>query len=414
MILSYFPTPFLAVKSFYLLLLVLLGLGSTLQAAPRRDFATQYRLDRRIIIDTRREGDSVRFYLRFPSPTLIRRGFPLHVALWADYDAKRTLWQDTVRGFARRLQRDNEGALLDFCLPAQRLRAGQVLSLAAGPADEAASGEAGWLRLTPEHLSRSFILTDSVGQPLLRHYVRAAEPFMIDSYGADLNVQAYRYPLSSLAAAPPMAGPGALPAQPRKLSALDSVRYRAGSLLRLRPGLYLLRVREGEPRSGLLVEENTFPALTSADELIAPLIYLTTSAERKKLFDAPEPKKAVDQFWLTVAGNNQTIARQLIRTYYGRVQEANQFFSAHKAGWLTDRGLLYLVLGPPESVYRQGGEERWVYRADQGMGGTFVFRAKPSTFAPDNYELVRRPEYEQLWYAAVEQWRKGQTARPGR
>ncbi|MBX0291046.1 GWxTD domain-containing protein [Hymenobacter sp. HSC-4F20] len=403
-------------KPFYLLLVVLLGLGSSLclQAAPRRDFATQYRPERRIIVDTRREGDSVRLYLRFPSRALIRRGFPLHVALWADYDAKRTIWQDTVWQFTRRLRQDGEGIRLDFCLPAQRLRAGQVLSLAAGPADEAASGEAAWLRLTPEHLSRSFILTDSVGQPLLRHYVRAGEPFMLDCYGADLNVHAYRYPLSSLAAAPPMTSPGAMPTQPRKLSVQDSVLYRAGSLLRFQPGLYLLRVREGEPRSGLLVEENTFPALTSADELIAPLIYLTTSVERKKLFDAPEPKKAVDQFWLTVAGNNQTIARQLIRTYYGRVQEANQFFSAHKAGWLSDRGLLYLVLGPPESVYRESGEERWVYRADQGRGGTFVFRAKPSTFAPDNYELVRRPEYEQLWYAAVEQWRKGRTARPGR
>ncbi|UOQ78329.1 GWxTD domain-containing protein [Hymenobacter sp. 5516J-16] len=403
-------------KPFYYLLFTLLSLGSSLPlaAAPRRDFAAQYRPDRRIVIDTRREGDSVRLYLRFPSAAQIRRGFPLHVALWADYDAKRVLWQDTVRHVARRLRREGETATLDFCLPLNRLRVGQVLSLATGPADEAASGEAAWLRLTPEHLSRSFILTDSVGQPLLRHYVRAGEPFMIDSYGPDLNVQAYRYPLSSLAAAPPMAGPGAQPAQPRKLSAQDSVRYRAGSLLRFQAGLYLLRVSEQEPRSGLLVEDNTFPALTSADELIAPLLYLTTSAERKKLFDAPDPKKAVDQFWLTVAGNNQTIARQLIRTYYGRVQEANQLFSAHKAGWLSDRGMLYLVLGPPETVYREAGEERWLYRADQGLGGTFVFRAKPSTFAPDNYELVRRPEYEQLWYAAVEQWRKGRTARPGR
>ncbi|WP_170172480.1 GWxTD domain-containing protein [Hymenobacter rigui] len=184
--------------------------------------------------------------------------------------------------------------------------------------------------------------------------------------------------------------------------------------MKLPAGLFLLRVGGSPVRSGLLVEDNQFPELTTADELIAPLIYLTTSQERQKLFDAPDPKKAVDQFWLTVAANSQPIARQLIRTYYGRVAEASQLFSAHKAGWLTDRGLLYLVLGPPESVYREAGIERWVYRADVERSGTFIFRAKPSTFAPDNYELVRRPEYEQLWYAAVEQWRKGRTARPGR
>ncbi|GAB3287562.1 hypothetical protein GCM10027348_02330 [Hymenobacter tenuis] len=399
-----------------MLLLLLLSLGTALglTAAPRRDFASQYRPGRRIMVDTRREGDSLRIYLRFPTRASIRRGFPLHVVAWLDYDAKRPLWQDTVRRFAQRLRPDGEAARIDFCLPLSRLRVGQVISMAAGPADEAASGDAAWFQLAPEHLSRPFVLTDSLGYPLLRRYVHVGEAFGVDSYGLDEPVRAYRYPLSSLAAAPPMSGPGALPPQPRTLSALDSAMFQAGSFLQLRSGLYLLRAGNASLRSGVLVEDNNFPELTSADELIAPLIYMTTSEERKKLFDAPDPKKAVDQFWLTVAADNQPIAKQLIRTYYGRVQEANELFSAHKAGWLTDRGLLYLVLGPPESVYREGNEERWIYRADQSMGGTFVFRAKPSTFALNNYELVRRPEYEQLWYAAVEQWRKGRTARPGR
>ena len=71
-------------------------------------------------------------------------------------------------------------------------------------------------------------------------------------------------------------------------------------------------------------------------------------------------------------------------------------------------------MGPPESVYRQAGQEQWVYRSDPERAGTYTFRAKPSTFAPEHYELVRRPEYERLWYAAVEQWRKGTTVRAGR
>ncbi|MFD2787465.1 GWxTD domain-containing protein [Hymenobacter rubripertinctus] len=394
-------------------LLLLLLTASTLYAAPRRDFATQYRPERRIAVDTRREGDSLRVYLRFPNRSLLRRGFPLHVVGWADFDARKPLWRDTVRQLARRLRSDGDAARVSFTLPLSRLRNGAVLSMAIGPAEEAASGDAAWLRLTPDYLTRNFILTDSVGQPLLRRYLQAREVFGVAAYGPDQELSAYRYPLSSLAAAPPMSGPGALGPQPRTLSAQDSARFRADQLLRLPAGLYLLRVGTG-PRAGLLVEENQFPALTTADELIAPLIYVTTSAERQKLFDAPEPKKAVDLFWLGVANNSQPAARLLIRTFYGRVAEASQLFSAHKAGWLTDRGMLYLVLGPPESVSRVGAEERWVYRGDAQRGGTFIFRAKPSTFAPNNYELVRRPEYESLWYAAVEQWRKGRTAPPGR
>ncbi|MBT9391835.1 GWxTD domain-containing protein [Hymenobacter sp. NST-14] len=398
---------------YILTLLLFLVLAAAAAAAPRRDFATQYRPERRIAVDTRREGDSLRVYLRFPNRGLLRRGFPLHVVGWADFDARKPLWQDTVRQLARRLRPDGDAARISFTLPLSQLRSGSVLSMAIGPAEEATSGDAAWLRLTPDYLNRNFILTDSVGQPLLRRYLQAREVFGVDAYGPNQELSAYRYPLSSLAAAPPMAGPGALGPQPRTLSAQDSARFRADQLLRLPAGLYLLRVGTG-PRTGLLVEENQFPELTTADELIAPLIYVTTSAERQKLFDAPEPKKAVDQFWLGVANNSQPAARLLIRTFYGRVAEASQLFSAHKAGWLTDRGMLYLVLGPPESVYRVGSEERWVYRRDPERSGTFIFRAKPSTFAPNNYELVRRPEYESLWYAAVEQWRKGRTAQPGR
>jgi GWxTD domain-containing protein len=193
---------------------------------------------------------------------------------------------------------------------------------------------------------------------------------------------------------------------------------RPGELLQFaEPGLYALRVggAGGIPvrTAAVLVAPNAYPALTTASELIEPLRYLTTSQERQGLTDAPDPKRAVDRFWLDKARGNQNLGKDLIRRYYGRVTAANRLFVAHKAGWLTDQGLLYVVLGPPPSVRRlYNGEERWFY-PEAGLGGgpvTFSFRPKPSTFAPNYYELVRRPEYELLWYAAVEQWRTPPTA----
>jgi GWxTD domain-containing protein len=177
----------------------------------------------------------------------------------------------------------------------------------------------------------------------------------------------------------------------------------------------LLTSGAGGPASSLLVEENNFPEVTTAPDLIQPLIYLTSSIERKNLYNAASPKKAIDQFWLDAANGQQATARQLIRTYYGRVSAANRLFSTYKAGWMTDRGMLYVVMGPPDVVYRTSTEERWLYRQPELGTSTYVFRAKPSTFAPEHYELVRRPEHEMLWYAAVEQWRKAPTiVRPGR
>ncbi|NVO31048.1 GWxTD domain-containing protein [Hymenobacter lapidiphilus] len=399
--------------SLLLLFLVLLAAGP-LQAAPRRDFANQYQPRRTVEVDTRREGDSLRVYLRFPNRIAQRRRVPLRVMGWIDFDARRPLWQDTVRGAARRLRPDGDVDRLSFALPISRLVSGHALSVAFGDAEDAMGGDAAWLRLTPENLNRSFIFIDSLSRPLMRRYVRAREVFGVDAYAPGQTLNAYRYPLSSLAAAPPMATSNTLGQQPRTLGLQDSARFNADQLLRLPAGLYLLRLGNRGPSQGLLVEENRFPQLTSADELIAPLIYVSTSEERQKLFDAPDPKKAVDYFWLGVASDDQDKARQLIRQFYGRVVVANTIFSAHKAGWLTDRGMLYQILGAPETVYRSGNEERWVYRGYQSLNTIFVFRAKPSIFAPDNYELVRRPEHEFLWYAAVELWRKGLIAQPGR
>ncbi|GAA4005998.1 hypothetical protein GCM10022408_17210 [Hymenobacter fastidiosus] len=395
---------------------LLLGRAELTAAGPRRDFAGLYNAQRRLQLDTRREADSLHFYLLFPDGSVLQRQYPLRVAAWSGYDARRPLWQDTVRHLSRRIRPVGAAAWVEFSLPAATLTPGQVLSLTCGPVDEADSGAGAWLTITPERLGRTFLLTDSVGDPLLRRAVRVGAQVRVDSYGPELPVLARLYSTAGFSAAlPPMTDLATQPAAPRTLGLVDSLFFRAGQELRLRrPGLYALRVGANLRPLPLLVEDNEFPELKTADDLIQPLIYLTTSAERKKLYNAPNPKQAVDAFWLAVANNNQTMARQLIRTYYGRVAEANQLFSAHKAGWRTDRGLLYIVLGPPEAVYRTATEERWVYR-DTGRGNaTYTFRPKPSTFAPEHYELVRRPEYELLWYAAVEQWRKGLTAPTGR
>ncbi|WP_197062848.1 hypothetical protein [Hymenobacter sp. APR13] len=165
-------------RFFIRLLLLCCGLLlAPLTQAQRRDFAGQYRPSRQLLADSRREGDSLRIYLLFSDANVLRQGQPLRVMAWASYDAKRPLWTDTVRHLARRIRPDGEAARLEFCLPLARLQAGTVLSIASGPAAEASSGDAAWLLLTPARLARPFVLTDSLGAPLLRAMVRANEPF---------------------------------------------------------------------------------------------------------------------------------------------------------------------------------------------------------------------------------------------
>ena len=394
--------------------------------APRPDYAGLYRDGPHLDLDTRREGDSLRFYLRLPAPARLGPGHPLRLAVWPSYEARQPLWQDSVPRRQQHPRREADGGVrLSFCVAAARIPVGAVLEVRTGRAegkdDYQEPTTTAWLRTTAPQLTRPFVLTDSAGLPLLRRFVRAGEVFGVDSYGLYQPVRWKRYAVTPAPALPPMTNPGTVPAGPRVLPVLDSAEARPGQQFRFwEPGLYALRVggAGGVPVRTLavLVAPNAYPALTTAAELIEPLRYLTTSQERQRLTDAPNPKRAVDKFWLDIAQGNQNLGKDLIRRYYGRVTAANQLFAAHKAGWLTDRGLLYVVLGPPPGVRRYAnGEERWYYPDGSLNGGpvTYTFRPRPSTFAPDYYELVRRPEYELLWYAAVEKWRTPPTALTG-
>ncbi|RZK58316.1 MAG: GWxTD domain-containing protein [Hymenobacter sp.] len=414
-----------------LLTLLLSSTAAAPPVPPRPDFATLYRsVPNRLVVETRREGDSLRLLLNRPAGTAGQPLPGLRLTIWPTYDAQKPLLQVTQR---LRLYPGSDVSsavlVLTAALPVAQLPANAVLQASfdqpaltnqpESPAQNPAT--TAWLRLTPTRLARPFVLLDSMGLVLARPYVRAGEAVVVAGFGLAQPVRWRLYVASGVAALPPFADPRKQPATPRTLGVLDSsaVPLPANQLLHLpQPGLYALRVGGlgGEPvrTMPLLVARPDFPGQSTADELIENLLYLTTAAERQQLRQAANPKRAVDQFWLTSAGGDQSRARDYIRRYYGLVTTANELFTGHKAGWLTDQGLLYVVLGAPSSVRRlPTGDERWVYDAldRTGRETAFTFRPRPSTLAPDNYELVRRPEYESLWYAAVERWRKTLTTR---
>ena len=416
----------------FVLLSLLFGLGARAQSAPPRpDFASLYRpAASRLLAETRREGDSLRLLLNQPGAPAGQALPRLRLTVWPAYDAKQPLLQTAPRLRLYPGADPNAPTLvLTAALPAAQLPAGAVLRARLEPptltnqpdGPDQNPATTAWLHLTPERLARPFILLDSLGLVLGRPYVRAGEAVVVAGFGLPQPVRWRRYAATGVAALPPFADPRRQPAAPRQLGVLDSsaAPLPPDHLLRLpQPGLYALRVggAGGEPvrTVPLLVARPDFPGQSTADELIENLLYLTTAAERQQLRQAASPKRAVDQFWLTAAGGDQGRARDLIRRYYGLVTAANELFTGHKPGWLTDRGLVYVVLGPPATVRRlPTGDERWQYaELDQsGRDLTFTFRPRPSTLAPDNYELVRRPEYESLWYAAVERWRKTPTVR---
>jgi GWxTD domain-containing protein len=160
-----------------------------------------------------------------------------------------------------------------------------------------------------------------------------------------------------------------------------------------------------------MVTDERFPKLTFADELREPIVYLSTQKEIEELKSEINPKNALDLYFLSLSSGNQFVAKNTIKAYFNRVEVANKLFSNYKEGWKTDKGMVYIVLGPPSRVQRNRQREVWLYSQNQNFPEIiFTFYRKSNSFGDNNYELVRYPEYGTYWYPFIEVWRTGTVA----
>jgi GWxTD domain-containing protein len=152
--------------------------------------------------------------------------------------------------------------------------------------------------------------------------------------------------------------------------------------------------------------DDDFPEVTTTSQMLLPIRYLTSKNEYDELLAMKNKKEAIDKFWIENAGNAER-AKQMIKLYYNRVQEANSFFTSYLEGWKTDRGIIYIVYGPPNIVYKGKNAESWIYGEDKNMLSIdFVFYKVENPFTDNDYSLSRSPIYKDGWYIAVDNWRR--------
>lgn len=162
----------------------------------------------------------------------------------------------------------------------------------------------------------------------------------------------------------------------------------------VREGLTLFRFYDG------------YPEINKPEQLVDPLRYITTREEYQKMDTAADPKMAADEFWLATAGNPDR-ARILIQKYYNHVEEANTYFHSYEEGWKTDRGILYIVFGKPNYVYRSDNTEEWVYGEPENRNSLrFTFVKVINPFSVNDYMLMRSPTFKDAWYITVSSWRR--------
>jgi GWxTD domain-containing protein len=173
-----------------------------------------------------------------------------------------------------------------------------------------------------------------------------------------------------------------------------------------RKGLYLMQPDTTSERGYAFRSEDDYPRFGKIENLADPLIYICTRQEFEKIKKAKGDKPSFDRVILTITGERER-AKLFMKTYFRRVEMANEFFTSYKEGWKTDRGMIYIIFGPPDEVYKFFDREVWKYDNIYNKV-TFDFAKSATIFDPDNYVLVRDDKYKDTWYEAIDLRRNGQ------
>jgi GWxTD domain-containing protein len=154
-------------------------------------------------------------------------------------------------------------------------------------------------------------------------------------------------------------------------------------------------------RAPVLVTLSDLWMIANLDDVIKVLRYFGHDDRLRALRAAPPADRPQlwRDFWRETDPNPNTPENEALISYFARVQQANQRFrEGSDAGWITDRGEVFINLGAPDEVYDnsagfQGTRRiRWVFTVHR-LAVDFVdesgfgrFRLTPSSRA--DYQIV--------------------------
>lgn len=156
----------------------------------------------------------------------------------------------------------------------------------------------------------------------------------------------------------------------------------------------------------ILVTDEYFPYFGDYLALVQPLIYVSTTDEYKELRRPDDTRKAFEEFVSNTLSSNERVAKDFVKYYYRRIRKSARLFTEDRAGWKTDRGMVYQVFGNPIQVFRNENTELWVFPSEEGGRIRFIFDIIQED-GITKYKLIRGKRYKETWMYAVSQWRTG-------
>lgn len=119
--------------------------------------------------------------------------------------------------------------------------------------------------------------------------------------------------------------------------------------------------------------------ISDMDKAISQLMYIASPSDLSHIQDTDNQEEKIKrylEFWKSKDPSPNTEENELFNEYYRRITYANEKFSHYSEGWKTDRGMVFIILGPPSNVDRHPFDydskpyEIWEY---YDLNRSFVF-----------------------------------------
>lgn len=242
--------------------------------------------------------------------------------------------------------------------------------------------------------------------PFDQNFLNVEESLLFKSEQG-VNLYRYYYPREFPLPLPPMETSS--PEIPRETEVVDEGSFLVNVPVPFEKSGYYYIQADTSSSTGLMIKtaSQTFPRVATWEEMIQMVTYISTRKEHETLLAAENKKTALDEYWIRMTRDEET-AKELIKEYFRQVEFANILFTDFKEGWATDRGMIYIIMGPPQEVYFDRDKETWVYQSqDSNSKITFTFARVKNILTPNYYTLNRSRAYQPIWFKNITAWRNG-------
>lgn len=244
--------------------------------------------------------------------------------------------------------------------------------------------------------------------PILSSFINQGQAFQLKSI-PEFNgpVYGFYYSQQFEEGAPPMVTEKSNSSKTLKIDSTFMIQVNEPFSLN-KTGLYFFQKDSATANGiGIRVQDPYFPLLKTFEQVLDPLIFISTRSETEAIRNDPNPKEAFEQYWINLI-KVPSLATATVRDYYVGVEGANYLFTNFEEGWKSDMGLIYIIYGPPNDVYKSEEIVDWVYNRDLSMPTVrFSFYKVKNVFTDHHYTLLRKKDYDKNWFKAVELWRDG-------